>query len=150
MKIKRNLLFFVDKEGNQEKGYKLDGKLRLRIRFTSGKVDFNVGYRVDIAKWSTETQRCKSGTTHGKKKVSALEINNEIQRLENLADTTFKTFEVNDHLPTLQEYRERFNKTNKGDVDMDFSNEPKEAQKPFIDIFDEFVKESGTQNDWTD
>ena len=52
MKIKRNLLFFVDKEGNQEKGYKLDGKLRLRIRFTSGKVDFNVGYRVDIAKWT--------------------------------------------------------------------------------------------------
>lgn len=150
MIIKRNLLFFIDKEGSQEKGYKPDGKLRLRIRFSSGKVDFNVGYRVDIAKWSTETQRCKSGTTHGKKKASALEINNEIQRLENLADTIFKTFEVNNHLPTLQEYRETFNQVNKGELEIDTSGVYIQPQKIFIEVFDEFIKESGTQNDWTD
>jgi hypothetical protein len=79
MIIKRNLLFFIDKEGSLEKGYKSDGKLCLRIRFASGKVDFNVGYRVDIAKWSTETQRCKSGTTHGKKKVSARNLSTSIE-----------------------------------------------------------------------
>lgn len=149
MIIKRNLLFFIDKEGNLKKGYKPDGKLRLRIRFASGKVDFNVGYRVDIEKWSTETQRCKSGTTHGKKKISALEINNEVQRLEVLADTTFKTFERNNYFPTIQEYRSAFNKANKGDVEIDLLNEPKEAKKSFMDVFDEFVEESGTQNDWT-
>ena len=41
MIIKRNILFFIDKEGNLEQGYKPDGKLRLRIRFSSKKVDFN-------------------------------------------------------------------------------------------------------------
>lgn len=150
MIIKRNLLFFIDKEGSLEKGYKPDGKLRLRIRFASGKVDFNVGYRVDIAKWSTETQRCKSGTTHGKKKVSALEINNKIQRLEVLADTVFKAFEINNHSPSTLEYREAFNKANKGDIEVDLSDKSKEPQKSLMDVFDEFVKESGTQNDWTD
>ena len=150
MIIKRNILFFIDKEGSLEKGYKPDGKLRLRIRFSSNKVDFNVGYRVHLAKWSIETQRCKSGTTHGKKKVSALEINNEIQRLETLADTIFKTFEINKHLPTIQEYREAFNKANKGDLEIDYSNESKEPQKSLMEVFDEFVKESGIQNDWTD
>lgn len=150
MIIKRNILFFIDKEGNLEQGYKPDGKLRLRIRFSSKKVDFNVGYRVNIAKWSTETQRCKSGTTHGKKKISALEINNEIQRLESLADTIFKTFEVNNHLPTPQEYREVFNNTNKGELDTSSLSELKESKKTFFDILDEFTKESGIQNDWTD
>ncbi len=150
MIIKRNILFFIDKEGTLEQGYKPDGKLRLRIRFSSKKVDFNVGYRVNIAKWSTETQRCKSGTTHGKNKISALEINNEIQRLESLADTIFKTFEVNNHLPTPQEYREVFNKTNKGNLEIDSLTELAQSNKSFFDILDEFVKESGMQNDWTD
>lgn len=150
MIIKRNILFFIDKEGTLEQGYKPDGKLRLRIRFSSKKVDFNVGYRVNIAKWSTETQRCKSGTTHGKNKISALEINNEIQRLESLADTIFKTFEVNNHLPTPQEYREVFNKTNKGNLKIDSLTELAQSNKSFFDILDEFVKESGMQNDWTD
>lgn len=37
MIIKRNILFFIDKEGTLEQGYKPDGKLRLRIRFSSKK-----------------------------------------------------------------------------------------------------------------
>ena len=145
MIIKRNILFFIDKEGNLETGYKPDGKLRLRIRFASTKVDFNVGYRVDIAKWSTETQRCKSGTTHGKKKVSALEINNEVQRLETLADTVFKAFEVKNLIPTPKEYRETFNRVFKGEVKEDIT----QSVKSFLEVFDEFVNESGTQNNWT-
>lgn len=145
MIIKRNILFFIDKEGNLETGYKPDGKLRLRIRFASTKVDFNVGYRVDIVKWSTETQRCKSGTTHGKKKVSALEINNEVQRLEALADTVFKAFEVKNYIPTPKEYRDAFNRVNKGEVKDDIT----QSVKSFLEVLDEFIKESSEQNNWT-
>ncbi|MDH6314115.1 hypothetical protein M2137_002909 [Parabacteroides sp. PFB2-10] len=75
MNINRNILFFIDKEGSKETGYKPDGKVRLRIRYESGKIDFNVGYRADLKKWNNDAQRCKAGTTHGKKKVSASEIN---------------------------------------------------------------------------
>jgi hypothetical protein len=78
MNIKRKYLFFPDKEGTEETGYKPDAKLRLRIRYNKNTViNFNVGCRVELSKWVNEAQRCKTGTTHGKKKVSATEINNE-------------------------------------------------------------------------
>ncbi|WP_163267921.1 site-specific integrase [Dysgonomonas sp. 216] len=146
MTIKRNYLFFIDKEKDKKSqtGYKPDGKLRLRIRYSVGKIDFNVGYRVYIEKWNKESQRCTAGTTHGKKKVSATEINKEIQRLANIADDVFKTFEVKEHIPSLIEYREAFNDTNdketKGGAD----------KASFFYVFDLFVKDCGKQNNWTD
>lgn len=146
MEIKRNYLFFVDKEKNGKLGYRQDGRLRLRIRYSGGKVDFNVGYRVDIAKWSTETQRCKSGTTHGSKKISATEINKEIQRLENLADRVFKLYEVEGCLPIIGEYRTAFNKQN--DIELGTIKES-DVEYQFFDKFEEFVKERGAKNDWT-
>lgn len=145
MDIKRNTLFFIDKEGTAKTGYKPDGKLRLRIRFAPGKVDFNVGYRVDLSKWSTETQRCKAGTTHGKKKIAASEINKEIQRLETLADNVFKSFEVAEHIPTIEEYRNAFNETN-GKLTIGES----QNKISFFHSFHEFVKECGAQNNWTE
>lgn len=145
MDIKRNTLFFIDKEGTAKTGYKPDGKLRLRIRFAPGKVDFNVGYRVDLSKWSTETQRCKAGTTHGKKKIAASEINKEIQRLETLADNVFKSFEVAEHIPTIEEYRIAFNEMNGKLTTGDSQN-----KISFFHSFHEFVKESGSQNNWTE
>lgn len=145
MDIKRNTLFFIDKEGTAKTGYKPDGKLRLRIRFAPGKVDFNVGYRVDLSKWSTETQRCKAGTTHGKKKIAASEINKEIQRLETLADNVFKSFEVAEHIPTIEEYRDAFNEAN-GKLTIGES----QNKISFFHSFHEFVKECGAQNNWTE
>ena len=71
MQIKRNLFFFLAKEKNEieRTGYNPDAKLRLRVRWGKEQVNFNVGYRVQLDKWSTDTQRCKAGTTHGKKQV---------------------------------------------------------------------------------
>jgi site-specific recombinase XerD len=59
-------------------------------------------------------------------------------------------FEVNNLLPATQEYRNAFNKANKDVLELESLNEAKEPNKTLIDVFDEFVKESGVQNDWTD
>lgn len=142
MVIKYKMLFFIDKEGTEKVGYKPDGKLRLRIRYVSGKIDFNVGYRVDLTKWSKETQRCKAGTTHSKKKITASEINKEIQRLETLASDVFKSYEVLGHIPSIEEYRVTFNQSN-GKEDMSYTS------VSFFNLFDDFVKERGAKNDWT-
>ena len=149
MNIKRNILFFINKEGTKEKGYKPDGSLRLRIRFNTKKVDFNVGYRVEIDKWSTDSQRCKKGTTHGKMKVSGTEINKEIQRLENLVDNTLKAFEVDSIIPSIIQFKKSFNFKNDSYLGISTSNYNKGDSSTFFQIFDEFVKESGIQNDWT-
>lgn len=144
MDIKRNYLFFVDKEGNTKTGYKPDGKLRFRIRFASGKVDFNVGYRVELEKWINEAQRCKAGTTHGKKKATAADINKEIQRLADLADEVFKVFEVKNYLPDITELRDAFNEANGKTNNVQELNE-----RTFFHIYDEFTRTMGMQNEWT-
>lgn len=79
-------IFLLDKEKGKE-----DAKLRLRVRWGKNIVAFNVGFRVDINKWSLETQRCKNNTTHGKKKIQASVINREI----NLYETTVEIYLTN-------------------------------------------------------
>lgn len=138
MNIKRNYLFFPDIEPG-----KPDAKLRFRIRYDHGKiVAFNVGYRIEVKKWSKETQRCVKGTTHGKKKVSASEINKTIQFYENTANSIFKNYEVEFKIPQIEEFRALFNKEigNTSKVLIDDS---------FFDIFDDFIITMGRQNDWT-
>lgn len=146
MQIKRNLFFFLAKEKDEleKTGYKKDAKLRLRIRWDKNQVNFNVGYRVQLDKWSTETQRCKSGTTHGKKKFFASDINTEIQRLETLGESVFKSFEVQNYLPDEKEYRDAFNEANGKANEKESTNEI-----DFFGVFDEFTKSMGSQNEWT-
>lgn len=145
MIIQRNILFFPDREGTESTGYKSDAKLRMRIRYGNGHlVNFNVGYRVDIDKWIKDAQRCKAGTSHGKKKISAAEINSEIQRLEDLAETVFKTFEIDGVNPNPDEFRIEFNNANgkqTGFVPKDKLN--------FFGLYDEFTRTMGLQNEWT-
>jgi hypothetical protein len=143
MNIQRNYLFFPDKEGTEKSGYAQDAKLRLRIRFDKNNVvNFNVGYRVTLAKWVVEAQRCKAGTSYGKTKVSALEINNEIQRLESIAEIIFKQFEVKDYMPTVNEFRDEFNLACGRKIEV------LEA-KTFFNFFDEFVRTAGYTNEWS-
>lgn len=83
--------------------------MRLRVRLGKDQVNFNVGYRVQLDKWVTDSQRCKAGATHRKKEVVASEINVEIPRLETLAESVFKAFEVQNYLLGEKEYRNAFN-----------------------------------------
>ena len=87
--IKWYHIFLVDKERD-----KTDGKLRFRVRWGRNIVSFNLGYRVESAKWSADTQRCKNNTTHGKKKVAASVINREIGRYEAAAENLFYRYRV--------------------------------------------------------
>jgi integrase len=139
MNIKRVCQFLLDKEAG-----KPDAKLRYRVKWNRNKniVAFNIGYRVDIAKWSLETQRCIHNTTHGKKKIAANVINREIQRFEQIADEVFGVFELSQKLPAEDEFRYEFNRRN--------GKLPQEnTDKSFFDIFDEFTKNTGAQNSWT-
>lgn len=150
MQIKRNLFFFLAKEKDEleRTGYKKDAKLRLRVRWGKVQVNFNVGYRVQLDKWSVDTQRCKSGTSHGKKKITASEINTEIQRLEALGESVFKSFEVQNYVPDENEYRDAFNAANGKEIEKGSGKELEHAQT-FFTVFDEFTRTMGWQNSWT-
>lgn len=139
MEIKRNCQFLLDKEPG-----KRDAKLRYRIKYAGNIVAFSVGYRVDVDKWNTETQRCKANTTN-KKKQSASEINREIQRLESLMDDVFKEWEVRETVPTPDQLRECFNRANRVALGLPDKN----ASAKLFECLDEFVREQGKLNDWS-
>jgi hypothetical protein len=113
MNIRRVCQFLLDKEPG-----KLDAKLRYRVKWNNNKniVAFNVGYRVEIAKWSIETQRCKNNTTHGKKKTAANIINREIQRFSDASEAVFASFESKKLIPDTESFKNAFSYENKGEL----------------------------------
>lgn len=136
--IKWYHIFLVDKEKDSP-----DGKLRFRVRWGKNIVAFNLGYRVDPTKWSTDTQRCKNNTTHGKKKVSASVINREIGRYEAAAEKLFYQYGQENVEPTKEQFKADFLKEVRG-------IEPeRKDEKTFYQVFDEFVRDTGFKNSWT-
>lgn len=136
MEIKRNILFFPEKEKGKD-----DARIRMRIRWGDNVVNFNVGHRIYPNKWSIEAQRCLNNTTN-KKKVSAKLINSSIQKLHDRAEDIFKVFETLDTLPTKNEFRDEFNaRSGKGKAIV--------PDKDFWGYFDAFTTEMGMINTWT-
>lgn len=135
--IRRNCIFLLDKEKD-----KPDAKLRYRIKWEGNTVAFNVGFRVDIDKWSTEAQRCKSNTTHGKKKVHSSIINREINRFEQLAEQVFYTFEQNNEVPTVVQFRDEFNKLN--------GKTGKTEEPSFFECYTQFILEGSRELHWSE
>lgn len=136
--IKWYHIFLVDKEKDSP-----DGKLRFRVRWGKNIVAFNLGYRVDPSKWSTDTQRCKNNTTHGKKKVAASVINREIGRYESAAEKLFYQYDQENVEPTKEQFKADFLKEVRG-------IEPeRKDEKTFYQVFDEFVRDTGFKNSWT-
>ena len=136
MDIKYHAQFLLDKERG-----KSSAKLRFRIKWEGNIVAFNLGYRVDVEKWSAETQRCKANTTHGDKKVSASIINRKIQQFEQACETVFKKFEIKNSIPDADQYRDFFNE--------EIGKKPKvNSEKSFFDVFDTFVEEETKNAHW--
>ena len=138
MKSKYHCQFLLDKEKN-----KLDARIRYRIKWQGNIIAFNIGYRVDIDKWSEESQRCKANTTHGKKKVPANVINRKLQQFEQACEDTIKYFEVQNVVPTKEQFQATFN--------ADLGREKKVIlEKNFFQYYDYFMEEEGAFNQWTE
>ena len=138
MNIKYHAQFLLDREKDNP-----TAKLRYRIKWDGNIVAFNLGYRVEIQKWSTETQRCKANTTHGNKKVSASVINRKIQLFESACEKTFQKYEIDDLIPNHNQFREWFN--------VEIGRTPKEelkSEKNFFEIYDMFVNEESINSQW--
>lgn len=141
MTIKWYYICLLDKEKD-----KPDAKLRFRVRWGKNIVAFNLGFRIDISKWSIDTQRCKNGTTHGKTKVTASVINREINRYEEAAEKIFAQFEKENLLPDKQAFKDAFLKEVRNiETKKEISKESE-----FLQAYNTFTREIGFQNSWTD
>ncbi len=131
-------IFLVDRE----KGNDTDGKLRFRVRWGCNTVAFNLGYRVEFAKWSRDTQRCRNGTSHGREKVSAAEINREISFHEKAAEEVERGFAASGIVPDKEQYRAEFLRIARG------ADPGKPGGRTMLELIDDFMREMGVQNGW--
>mgnify|MGYP000497800762 FL=1 len=118
---------------------KSDAKLRYRIKWNGNTVSFNVGYRVDIDKWSPDGQRCKNNTTHSTKKVHSSVINKAIQSYEDICDNIFFIFEQKEIIPTPDEFKDEFNQRLGKKV---------KRQRTLFEYHTEFMIEQGKESQW--
>ena len=144
MNIKRNIIFAL--ESRKKNGVPIveNVPIRMRVIYASQRIEFTTGYRIDAAKWDADKQRVKNGCTN-KLKQSASEINADLLKYYTEIQNVFKEFEVQEIMPSTQQLKDAFNLRIKNTAE-----EPQEdVETSFWDVFDEFVKECGNQNNWT-
>ena len=144
MNIKRNIIFAL--ESRKKNGVPIveNVPIRMRVIYASQRIEFTTGYRIDAAKWDADKQRVKNGCTN-KLKQSASEINADLLKYYTEIQNVFKEFEVQEIMPSTQQLKDAFNLRIKNT-----DKEPQEdVETSFWDVFDEFVKECGNQNNWT-
>lgn len=117
----------------------------MRVIYARHRIEFTTGYRIDVSKWDADKQRVKNGCTN-KLKQSASEINADLLRYYTEVQNIFKEFEVQETMPTAQQLKDTFNMRVRNTVE----DEQKEVQISFWNVVDEFVKECGSLNNWTD
>ena len=115
----------------------------MRIRWYGNVAQFNCGYTIDPRKWDSNSSRCKKNTFNSKQ-YSASEINKELNKLEELAQDTFKSFEVQERIPSLQEYKDTFNTLNGKNAGV------RNDARFFKNCFTEFTSTEGSANSWAD
>lgn len=147
MNIKRNIIFTL--ESRKKNGVLVVDNIpiRMRVIYSGNRIDFSTGYRIDTSKWEADKQRVKNGCTN-KLKQSAAEINSDLLKYYTDIQTIFKEFEVLGIIPLPEQLREAFGLKNKQTTDT--VPEPKLEKPNLMRVFDEFVKECGIQNNWTD
>ncbi|OAV64676.1 site-specific tyrosine recombinase XerC [Bacteroidales bacterium Barb6XT] len=109
----------------------------MRVVYGGTRVDFATSYRIDASKWDADKQQVKKGCTN-KLKQSSTEINADLSKYITEIQAIFKDFEMQNAKPTLEQLKASFNKSGQ-----------KSAKASFWAVFDEFVSECGTQNNWT-
>lgn len=114
MVIKRNISFYLQKIYNGADD--AECQIRMRVRWNGNVLQFNCGYTIAQSKWSAASSRCKRNSFN-KKGVPSSEINKELNRLEALAEDTFKSFEVQEIMPDKQNYKRTFNASNGKNID---------------------------------
>ena len=146
MNIKRNIIFTL--ESRKKDGVLIveNVPIRMRVNFASKRIEFTTGYRIDAAKWDSDKQRVRNGCSN-KLKQPASEINASLLGYYTEVQEIFKKFEVEEIMPTPEQIKEAFNALHKPIEEV---KPRKSTPNAFYKVFDEFVRDCGRQNDWTD
>lgn len=141
MNIKRNVVFSLETKKKNGKQITENLPIRMRIMYAGQRIEIFTGYRIDEAKWDTDKQRVTNNCTN-KLKQSASDINSDLNKFFTDIQAIFKECEIQNRTPTPKQLKEEFNRKQNRRI------------KGFhvdrvLDVFDEFIEERSTQNNWT-
>lgn len=151
MNIKRNVIFALESRKKDGVPVVENVPIRMRVIFGGKRIEFSTGYRIDDSKWDSTKQRVKNGCTN-KLKQSAADINADLQKYENIIQNLFKEYEIKEATPTHEQIKDGFADKLNPKVEKKEKTQVKKREKKtdFFSVFDEFVKECGIQNNWTE
>ena len=151
MNIKRSIRIAIENRKKDGVPVVENVPIRLQVFFNSKRIDFTTGYRIDAAKWDSAKQRVKNNATN-KLKQSASQINTDLAKYETYINEIFQDFEAKETEPTTEQIKEAFaDKLNpKSESKPKKQIKRREKKTDFFSVFDEFVKECGIQNNWTE
>ena len=147
MNIKRNIVFALEKRKKDGVPVVENVPIRMRVIYHHKRIEFTTGYRIDISKWDEDKQRVKNGCTN-KLKQTAAEINSDLLKYYSDIQDIFKECEVNDIIPTPEQLKITFNNRQNKELPNNLMLETRIVS--FMDKFDEFVRECGVHNNWTE
>ncbi len=147
MNIKRNIVFALEKRKKENVPVIENVPIRMRVIYNNKRIEFTTGYRIDVSKWDEDRQRVKNGCTN-KLKQTATEINSDLLKYYSDIQDIFKECEVNDIIPTPEQLKAAFN--NRQNKNLPNNLELESPILSLMDKFDEFVRECGIHNNWTE
>ena len=152
MNIKRSIRIAIENRKNDGVPVVENVPIRLQVFFSSKRIDFTTGYRIDAAKWDSAKQRVKNNVTN-KQNQSASQINADLAKYETYINEIFQDFEVREIEPTTEQikiaFAEKLNPTPQKKQKSQATRGKAKKSDLFI-VFDEFVRECGVQNNWTE
>jgi integrase len=118
--------------------------IRMRISYAGNRVDIRLGYSISADKWDTSEGRVIAGAKN-RYKQTASEINKAILNAESQIAEIFTRYELLEKCaPTPTELKQAFDElTGRKD------QEAKESEKPFYNVYGEFMETMGRQNNWS-
>lgn len=143
MNIKRSIKFSL----NARSGKTKDLPIRMRITFKGNRLDFPIGYNLDSINWNEKEERVYNGAK-SKDGSTDTAINKEIVDIRYKADNVFKRYELDEVNPDVEQIKDDLKAALSRKKD--YINDEIYKEKNLLDYFDDFIKEMGHKNNWTD
>lgn len=107
MNIKRSIQFSLKTRAYKGKQIKDNLQIRMRVSYSSVRLDLLTGYSIDTDKWDPEKQRVKKNS-YNQKKESSADINSALDKASYEMDQAFREFEVLERVPDRDELEQAY------------------------------------------
>lgn len=128
-------------------------QIRLRVTFGGQRQDYSTGCQVyDIKAWDAENELVLSWY-EGPRGENAININNKLRNIKDQMETSFKYFEALDIIPTIKQLSEKYEQRINGTISQRPAaekNNSKPKERDFFEVYDEFMRDCGEKNAWTE